>query len=123
MSSSTPSIYGIKNCDTMKKAFNWLQDNGIEYTFHDYKKQAVTPELVKNWLKSQSLDELINRRGTTWRKVPEEIRNSLTEEKAIALMCEQPSMIKRPLLVHDGSIFLGFKSDQYTNIFQTSQSN
>ena len=110
-------IYGIKNCDTMKKARAWLDVHGIAYTFHDYKIQGITRAKLEKWLTDTSWETLLNRSGTTFRKLPEKDREGLTEEKAIALMLAQPSMIKRPVLETDGKPVVGFKPDIYGQIF------
>jgi len=107
------TIYGIKNCDTMKKAMKWLDEAGIEYHFHDYKKVGVSPELIDGWLSQFAWDELVNRRGTTWRKLDESVRESMDTESAKAVMMENPSIIKRPLLDTGRERILGFKADDY----------
>ena len=110
-------IYGIKNCDTMKKARAWLDVHGVAYTFHDYKIQGITRAKLEKWLTDTSWETLLNRSGTTFRKLPEKDREGLTEEKAIALMLAQPSMIKRPVLETDGKSVVGFKPDIDGQIF------
>ncbi|CAH1670442.1 MAG: ArsC family reductase [Chelatococcus sp.] len=107
------SIYGIKNCDTMKKARSWLDDHGIAYSFHDYKVDGIDAAHLKAWIKAVGWEKLLNRAGTTFRKLPEAQRADLTEEKAVALMLAQPSMIKRPVLVIGGSPLVGFKPEEY----------
>lgn len=114
---STVNIYGIKNCDTMKKAFKWLEANGIEYSFHDYKKVGIEKDKLATWLEQSAWDELINRRGTTWRKLPEADKEEIDNDKAISLMIENTSLIKRPVLEIDGSIHLGFKDTTYEELF------
>lgn len=107
------TIYGIKNCDTMKKAFKWLTDAGIEYQFHDYKKDGVPSEQLDSWLSELGWESLINRRGTTWRKLDETVREGMTTESARAVILENPSIIKRPLLDTGSERVLGFKADDY----------
>lgn len=107
------TIYGIKNCDTMKKAMKWLDEAGIEYHFHDYKKVGASPELIDGWLTQFAWDELVNRRGTTWRKLDESVRESMDTESAKAVMMENPSIIKRPLLDTGRERIMGFKADDY----------
>ncbi len=114
---SKVSIYGIKNCDTMKKAMTWLDAQGIEYHFHDYKKAGIDAETLSVWLAKVSHENLINKRGTTWRKLPEADKTDVDQSKAIALMMANTSLIKRPVLVVDDSIHLGFKADDYARIF------
>jgi arsenate reductase len=99
------TIYGIKNCDTMKKARAWLDSQGVTYTFHDYKTEA--------WSKAVGWEVLLNRAGTTFRKLPEADKAGITEAKAIAMMVAQPSMIKRPVLEVGGRLIVGFKPETY----------
>lgn len=112
------TIYGIKNCDTMKKAFAWLDGQGVGYDFHDYKKAGVTREALTRWCDAAGWDKVLNKAGTTFRKLPDEAKANLDQDKAIALMVEQPSMIKRPVLeTGDRSVEVGFKPDRYAEIF------
>jgi len=113
----TVAIYGIKNCDTMKKAFAWLDKRGIDYVFHDYKKEGVTKAELERWSKAAGWETLLNRAGTTFRKLPEVDKTALTERKAIALMAAQPSMIKRPVLEHGRHLLVGFKPEIYEKEF------
>lgn len=106
-------IYGIKNCDTMKKAFAWLDAAGVAYEFHDYKKSCITTDRLQRWEASLGWETLLNRRGTTWRKLPEAAQHSINRENALRLMQEQPSLIKRPV-VESASLFLcGFDADYW----------
>jgi arsenate reductase len=110
----TITIYGIKNCDTMKKARGWLDSRGVEYAFHDYKSAGIDRERLERWCKQVGWENLLNRAGTTFRKLPDEHKQGLDADKAIALMLEQPSMIKRPVLdLGDGKLLVGFKPDTY----------
>ena len=111
------TIYGIRNCDTMKKARAWLDDHGIAYRFHDYKTDGIEPPVLENWSREVGWEVLLNRAGTTFRALPERERAGLDEKKAIALMAAQPSMIKRPVLDLDGRLFVGFKPEQYEQAF------
>ncbi|MDT2021971.1 ArsC family reductase [Methylocella sp. CPCC 101449] len=111
------TIYGIKNCDTMKKARTWLDDHGVTYQFHDYKTSDIDKASLEKWSGVVGWETLLNRAGTTFRKLPEKDREGLTEKKAIALMLAQPSMIKRPVLDVDGKLTVGFKPDIYGKIF------
>ncbi len=113
----TVTIYGIKSCDTMKKAFTWLDEHNIAYTFHDYKKQGIDEATLQAWLSQKPWDEVINKRGTTWRKLPDEDKADVSNEKAISLMSSNPSMIKRPALLVGDTLTLGFKADEYQRIF------
>jgi len=111
----TISIYGIKNCDTMKKAFGWLDERGLEYVFHDYKKEGVAKSDLERWCKAVGWETLLNRAGTTFKKLPDTDKEGLTEKKAIALMVAQPSMIKRPVLERGKHLLVGFKPETYSN--------
>ncbi|GGC72703.1 ArsC family reductase [Chelatococcus reniformis] len=107
------TIYGIKNCDTMKKARAWLDGHGIGYAFHDYKASGIDRGRLENWARELGWEVLLNRAGTTFRKLPEGDREDLTEAKAVALMLAQPSMIKRPVLDVDGRLLVGFRPADY----------
>ncbi|SBS28613.1 Regulatory protein Spx [Marinomonas spartinae] len=111
-------IYGIKNCDTMKKAFHWLDENNIEYTFHDYKKEGVNETQAKQWLEELGWENIINKRGTTWRKLDDKTKDTMNNELALQTIQDQPSIIKRPLLIKNNEIILGFKPSDYQAIFQ-----
>jgi Spx/MgsR family transcriptional regulator len=107
-------MFGIKNCDTIKKARKWLETEGIEYQFHDYKKDGLSPEMLTDWVKDLGYEALVNKRGTTWRKLPDDIKDSIDEASAIEIMLENTSIIKRPLLSDDANNkLLGFKAEQY----------
>jgi arsenate reductase (glutaredoxin) len=107
------TIYGIKNCDTMKKARAWLDSHGVAYGFHDYKTEGIARETLKDWCDELGWEVLLNRAGTTFRKLPEADRDDLNERKALALMLAQPSMIKRPVLDVGGKLLVGFKPEVY----------
>ena len=111
----TIKIYGIKNCDTMKKAFAWLEDHNVSYDFHDYKKKAPEEEVLKQAIAAHGWEKVINQRGTTWRKLDEAARAGMDEAGAIKVAMEQPSILKRPLLVVSGETILGFSNDLYKN--------
>ncbi|MCL4119720.1 UNVERIFIED_CONTAM: hypothetical protein GTU68_003452 [Idotea baltica] len=110
-------MFGIPNCDTIKKAKKWLEAEGIEFEFHDYRKQGINEELVKTFCSELGWELVLNKRGTTYRQLTQEQKDTLTEEKAVALLVEQPAMIKRPILNVDGKLHIGFKADQYAAIF------
>ncbi|MDE2363295.1 MAG: ArsC family reductase [Hyphomicrobiales bacterium] len=111
-----PVIYGIKNCDTMKKARAFLDAKKVAYDFHDYKTQGVTKDKLQAWAKVVGWETLLNRAGTTFKKLPEADKAKLTEAKAIALMIAQPSMIKRPVLEAGGKLLVGFKPEDYAKV-------
>jgi len=111
------TIHGIKNCDTMKKAFTWLASQGIAYEFHDYKQAGITRAQLLRWCRAAGWETVLNRAGTTFRKLPEADRQDLTQDKAIALMAANPSMIKRPVIERDGQIEIGFEPERYAVFF------
>ena len=111
------ALYGIPNCDTMKKARVWLTEHGVDYAFHDYKKAGIDEKMLRAWVAELGWQALLNTRGMMWRKVPQEVRDSIGEESAIALMLETPSIIKRPVLDTGSQRHVGFKPDQYEQIF------
>jgi arsenate reductase len=111
------TIYGIKACDTMKKARDWLEGHKVAYGFHDYKTAGIGREALEGWAKQVGWEVLLNRSGTTFRKLPDTDKIGLTEAKAIGLMLAQPSMIKRPVLDVDGKLTVGFKPDAYQAVF------
>lgn len=111
------TIYGIKNCDTMKKARAWLEARHVAYAFHDYKTAGIECGMLDAWVREVGWETLLNRAGTTFRKLAESDKNGLTERKAITLMLDQPSMIKRPVLDLAGKLLVGFKPDLYERAF------
>jgi arsenate reductase len=111
------TIYGIKNCDTMKKARAWLDARKVEYDFHDYKVSAIDQPTLESWAKKVGWEVLLNRAGTTFRKLPDADKQGITEKKAIALMLVQPSMIKRPVLEDKGKLTVGFNAEAYGKLF------
>ncbi|PHM75243.1 ArsC family reductase [Xenorhabdus kozodoii] len=123
------TLYGIKNCDTIKKARRWLEDHGIPYQFHDYRVDGLSPERLQSFIEQVGWEALLNTRGTTWRKLPDEQKATINNaEAAKVLMLEHPSIIKRPLLVSSiadskssetatGKYLLGFKAEQYQQFF------
>jgi len=111
------TLHGIKNCDTMKKARAWLDGRGIAYAFHDYKVSGIERGKLESWAKHVGWEPLLNRAGTTFRKLPEKDKEGLSEKKAIALMLAQPSLIKRPVLELGGELLVGFKPELYEKAF------
>ena len=107
------TIYGIPNCDTMKKARTWLDEHAIAYRFHDYRKDGVDPVQLAHWVEQIGWEKLLNRAGTTFRKLPEAEKADLDAAAAQRLMLAQPAMIKRPVLEHPGGILVGFKREDY----------
>jgi arsenate reductase len=111
------TIYGIKNCDTMKKARTWLESQNIAHDFHDYKAAGIDKATLEGWVKKVGWQVLINRAGTTFRKLPDADKEDITEKKAVALMLAQPSMIKRPVLDAKGRLTVGFTPEEYKKLF------
>lgn len=111
------TIYGIKNCDTMKKARAWLDEHRVAYGFHDYKATGIDRGRLAGWAKQVGWERLLNRSGTTFRKLPDAAKTDLDEGKAMALMLDQPSMIKRPVLDIDGKLLVGFDPEVYGTAF------
>lgn len=107
------TIYGIKNCDTMKKARAWLDEHGVAYDFHDYKTVGIDRARLERWARQVPWEALLNRAGTTFRKLPDGAKAGIDAHKAFALMVEQPSLIKRPVLEIDGAVIVGFKPEVY----------
>jgi arsenate reductase len=112
------TIYGIKNCDTMKKARSWLESKKVAHAFHDYKAAGIDKATLEGWVKNVGWQVLINRAGTTFRKLPDADKEDITEKKAVALMLAQPSLIKRPVLDAKGRLTVGFKPEEYEALFE-----
>lgn len=116
----TVTLYGIPNCDTVKKARTWLSEHGIDYVFHDFKKQGLDPALAATWLAAVPRETLVNRKGTTWRGLPDERKAAITDDAAAAaLMVEFTSVIKRPVLVTGDRTEVGFSDTLYADIFSS----
>ena len=111
-------LYGISNCDTVRKTRKWLNERGIEYTFHDFRKDGLNPVQLRAWVAELGWETLINKRGTTWRKLPQETRDNMDETLALAVMEDQPAIIKRPVLEHSRGTLVGFSTDQYQQLLQ-----
>ncbi len=112
------TLYGIKNCDAIKKAKKWLEGNNIAYQFHDFRADGIDRKLIETWMKQIDWQILLNTRGTTWRKLPEAEREKINKTLAIKLMLEQPAIIKRPVLALKNKIYVGFKDQEYAGIFR-----
>ena len=110
-------IYGIKNCDTMKKAFQWLDKQKVPHEFHDYKKDGFDKGLVQTAIKEYGWEDVLNRKGTSWRALADDIKSSVTDAKALKLAQENPSLIRRPMLVYKSKIYFGFAEKEYADIF------
>lgn len=110
-------LFGIPNCDTIKKTKKWLEQNNIDYTFHDYRKDGISTEMVSDFCQQLDWQQVLNKRGTTYRQLDDATKESLSAESVIALLVEHPAMIKRPILQKDNELYLGFKAEQYQSIF------
>lgn len=106
-------IYGIKNCDTMKKTFSWLDENGIAYDFHDYKKEGADVQILRMAIGQHGWETVINRKGMTWRNLPDIAKDHMDEENAIKAACDNPSLIKRPLIVTNDETYIGYDEDTF----------
>ncbi|WCE30478.1 ArsC family reductase [Vibrio sp. SCSIO 43137] len=111
------TMYGIPNCDTIKKAKKWLEENNQPFVFHDYRKQGIDSELISTFCEQLGWEQVLNKRGTTYRQLTQQQKDNLDKESAIALLEEFPAMIKRPILLVDEQLHIGFKAEQYQNIF------
>lgn len=109
----TIHFYGIPNCDTVKKARVWLAEHGVDYAFHDYKKEGADQDLVRGWVQAAGWETVLNRKGTTFRQLEPEQKEGLDSEKAIRLMVAQPSCIKRPVVDHPGGLLVGFDAAEW----------
>jgi len=113
----TVTVYGIPNCDTVKKARKWLDANGVEYLFHDYKKAGVDQAKLESWVGEKGWEILLNKRGTTFRKLDDADKADIDSNKAVTLMAQHNSMIKRPVVEHPNGLLVGFKEDQWLEVF------
>ena len=117
MSNTNITMYGIKNCDTIKKARKWLDANGVDYQFHDYKKEGIQKKQLVAWIDQLGWEVLLNKRGTTWRKLPDDVKDNIDETSAITVMLENTSIIKRPVLDTGNTLLVGFSADEYAKHF------
>ena len=111
------TIYGIRNCDTMKKAMRWLEEQGIDYRFHDYRKEGLDLKQLKAWEKELGWEVLLNRRGQLWRKLPQATRDRIDRASALKIMLDNPGIIKRPLLDTGDTRIVGFDPERYAALF------
>lgn len=109
----TIALYGISNCDTVRKARTWLETQGLDYSFHDFKKEGVAPDRVGRWIVEAGLDKVLNRRGTTFRALADADKADIDAAKAVRLMVASPSLIKRPVVEHPGGLLVGFQSAEW----------
>lgn len=113
------TLYGIKNCDTVKKARQWLDEHNIQYQFHDVRVDGLNQDTLEKWLQAAGWETVLNKRGTTWRKLELKTQQQVNEHNVSQLLLEQPAMIKRPVLDVDGTITVGFKADDYDAFFNS----
>jgi len=113
----TVTVYGIPNCDTVKKARKWLDANGVEYVFHDYKKLGADQAKLESWVEEKGWEVLLNKRGTTFRKLDDADKADIDSNKAVTLMAQHNSMIKRPVVENGDTLLVGFKEDQWLEVF------
>ena len=109
-------LHGIPNCDTVRKTKKWLDNHGIEYQFHDFRKDGLQRSTLEKWVKQIGWELLLNRRGTTWRQLPNKTKENIDEKSAITVMLESPAIIKRPILVNGKQIIVGFNEEQYQQL-------
>ncbi|MFN3714577.1 MAG: Spx/MgsR family RNA polymerase-binding regulatory protein [Alcanivoracaceae bacterium] len=114
----TITVYGIKACDTMKKAFTWLDQHKVDWQFHDYKKAGASEKDLKRWIKAFGWENVINRRGTSWKKLPESERETMTATTAVQAALANPSLIKRPIIEGDGILELGFDPTRWADVIE-----
>ncbi len=112
------TLYGIPNCDTVRKARKWLTENNVEYQFHNFKKDGLEQAVLEQWVDDSGWEVLLNKRGTTWRKLPDEVKSDIDRNKAIQIMLENTSIIKRPVLDKNKTFYVGFKEELYQSLFQ-----
>ncbi len=110
------TVYGIRNCDTMKKSFAWLEEHGVAYDFHDYKREGAPPARLAAWAKTVGWEKLANTRGPTWRKIPEADRSNLDQRRALALLAANPSAIRRPVVEAGGKLLVGFDPAEFGRV-------
>lgn len=113
------TVYGIRNCDTIKKTLEWLSEKNIDFTFHDYKKQGITEERLKLWIDKVGWEALVNKRGTTWRKLPEDIKEVIDSNTALLIMQSNPSIIKRPVITYQDMMTVGFCKNSIEEMLST----
>ena len=107
------TLYGIKNCDTVKKARRWLEDHGTDYHFHDFRQDGLDKKLLTQWVETSGWETLVNKRSTTWRNLPDTDKNISSNQQAITLLLANPTLIKRPVTIKNKTILIGFKEDEF----------
>ncbi len=115
------TIYGIKNCDTVRKAIKWLKDHDIEHRYHDFRKDGLDETIVQKWVTTAGWENIINKRGLSWRRLSDADKKDIDTDKAIKLILENPTLIKRPVLIYRNEMNIGFDAENYSRIFDTKQ--
>ncbi|MCH9698799.1 MAG: ArsC family reductase [Gammaproteobacteria bacterium] len=115
-------LYGIKNCDTVKKARNYLDKLGVDYVFHDYRSEGLSQDQLQIWVNALGWDSLLNKRSTTWRQLPDSIKDNIDQTSAVQVMLDQPTVIKRPVLELNSGVYLGFSARRYDDLFSGQSS-
>ena len=110
------TLYGIKNCDTVKKACRWLEDHGVKYQFHDFRQDGLDKKKLKNWLETLGWEALVNKRSTTWRNLSDTDKDISSNSKAITLLLANPTLIKRPVVVKNKTLLVGFKEEEFKKL-------
>ena len=111
------TVYGIKNCDTVKKARQWLEQQGVDFRFHDFRVDGLNEEHIAAWRKQIDWQTLLNKRSTTWKKLDDNTREALNDDTVVELLVAHPTLIKRPVMEHDGKVYVGFKISEYEALF------
>jgi len=111
------TVYGIRNCETMKKAFRWLEEHGIDYAFHDYKKEGADKDLLRRAIDENGWENALNRKGTTWRALPDAVKDGMTDKRALAAAAGNPSVIRRPIVTRGAKMLVGFDEAAFANFF------
>ncbi len=111
------TLFGIKQCDTVKKALNWLTENDVEHTFHDIRKDGLDEQMIQRWADAVGWQIMVNKRSTTWRNLSDDVKNNLSAENALALLLKNPTLIKRPVVEHQGGVIIGFKAADFAAAF------
>ena len=110
------TLYGIKNCDTVKKACRWLSQHHLDYVFHDFRQDGLAPELLEQWVAQLGWETLVNRRSTTWRELSDAEKSNINQQRAVQYMLAQPTLIKRPVLIQKENVMVGFSEKTYTKL-------
>ncbi len=111
------TLFGIKQCDTVKKALNWLTENDVEHTFHDIRKDGLDEQMIQRWTDAAGWQVMVNKRSTTWRNLSDDVKNNLSDDNVLALLLQNPTLIKRPVVEHPEGVIIGFKTADFEAAF------